>query len=153
MHSTCFFGSSTLKGLEEGKAKCFVVMESRAELAQVRDAKVQAVEAQVKQEDMVRAIEGVHSVLMEVCSEVYANSDHWLKYWNAMSAPSDDDWADRFSEDRDKLFLKDKLLVPQNRVEDLIEHWHNAGLMHPVRDKCQKDLGSRFFLPRDYCTV
>ena len=34
--------------LEEGQAKCFVVMGSRADLAQVRDAKVQAVAAQMK---------------------------------------------------------------------------------------------------------
>ena len=40
--------------LEEGDTKCFVVMGCRAELAQVRDAKVQAVEAQKKKEhDMV----------------------------------------------------------------------------------------------------
>ena len=66
--------------LEEGEAKCFVVMESRAELAQVRDAKVEAVEVQMKEEDMVRAIEGVQSVLMEDWSDDYANSDNWLKY-------------------------------------------------------------------------
>ena len=76
--------------LGEGEAKCFLVMGSRAELAQVRDAKVQAVEAQMEEEDMVRAIEGVQSVLMEDWSDYYANSDHWLKSWNAVSAPSDD---------------------------------------------------------------
>ena len=36
----------------------------------------------MKEEDMVRAIEGVQSVLMEDWSDDYANSDHWLKYWN-----------------------------------------------------------------------
>ena len=51
--------------LDSGEAKCFVVMGSRSELAQVGDAKVQAVEAQMKEEDKVRAIEGVQSVLME----------------------------------------------------------------------------------------
>ena len=45
--------------LEEIEAKCFVVMGSRAELARVPDAKVQAVEAQMKEEDMIRLIEGV----------------------------------------------------------------------------------------------
>ena len=69
-----------------------MVMGSRAGLAPVRDAKVQAVEAQRKEEDMVRAIGGVQSVLMEDWSDDDGNSDHWLKYWNAVSAPSDDDW-------------------------------------------------------------
>ena len=73
--------------LEGGEAKCFVVMESRAELAQVPDAKVQAVKAQVKEEDMVRAIEGVQPVLMEDWSGDYANSDDWLKYWNTVNEP------------------------------------------------------------------
>ena len=139
--------------LEEGEAKCFVVMGSRAELAQVRDAKVQAVEAQMKEEDMVRAIEGVQSVLMEDWSEDYATLDHWLKYWNAVSAPSDDDWPEGWTEDGDKLCLKDKLLVPENRLEDLIDHWDNAQLMHPGRDKLQKDLESMFLFPPGYYAV
>ena len=62
--------------LEEGEAKCFMVMGSRAELAQGRDAKVQAVEAQMKEEGMVRAIEEVQSVSMEDWSDDLANSDH-----------------------------------------------------------------------------
>ena len=55
---------------EEDEAKCFVVKRSGAELAQFRDAKVQAVEAQRKEEDMVRAIEGVQSVLMQDWSRI-----------------------------------------------------------------------------------
>ena len=112
--------------LEEGEANCLVVMGSRAELAQVRDARVQALEAQMKEEDMVRAIEGVQSILMEDWSDDYANSYHWLKYWNAVSTPSDNEWPEALTEDGDKLFLKDKLLVPENRLEDLIDHWYNA---------------------------
>ena len=77
--------------LEEGEAKCFVVIGSCAELAEVGDAKVQAVEAQMKEEDMVRAIEEVQSVWMEDWSDDYASWDSWLKYWNAVSAPSNDD--------------------------------------------------------------
>ena len=124
-----------------------MVMGYRVELAQLRDAQVQAVEAQMKEEDMVPAIEGVQSVLMEDWSDDYANSDHWRKYWNAVSAPSDDDWPKGLTEDGDKLFLKDKLLVSKNWVEDLIDRWHNAQLMHPGRDKLQKDLESRFLSP------
>ena len=60
---------------------------------------------------------------------------------------SDDDWPEGLTEAGDKLFLKNKLLVPENRVEDLINHWHNAQLMHPGRDKLQKDLESRLLFP------
>ena len=42
-----------------------MVMESRAELAEVGDAKVQAVEAQMKQADSVQAIQRVQSVWIE----------------------------------------------------------------------------------------
>ena len=66
-----------------------------------------------------------------------------------MSAPSDDDGPEGLTEDRDKLFLKYKLLVPQSQAEDLIDHWHNAQLMHPGRDKLQNDLESRFSFPPD----
>ena len=71
-----------------------------------------------------------------------------------MSAPCDDDWPEGLTEDEDKLFLKDKLLVPENWVEDLIAYWHNAQLMHPGRDKLQKDLESRFlFAPGRYAVL
>ena len=80
---------------------------------------------------MVQAIEGLQSVLMEDWSDDYANSDHWLKYWNAVSAQSEDDWLEGLTEDGDELFLKNKILVPEDRVEDLIDHWHNIQLMHP----------------------
>ena len=65
--------------LEEGEAKCFVVMGSSAELAQVRKAKVLAVKAQIMEEDMVGAIEGVQSFWMEGCFDDYRdrNSDNW----------------------------------------------------------------------------
>ena len=139
--------------LEEGEAKCFVVKGSRAELAQVQDAKVQAVEMQTEEKDMVRAIEGVQSVLMEDWSDDCANSDHWLKYWNAVSAPSDDDWPEGLTEDGDQLFLNNKLLVPENRVENLIDHWHTSQLVHPGRDELQKDLESRLLFNPGYYAV
>ena len=90
---------------------------------------------------------------MEDWSDDSAKADHWLKYWNAVSAPSDDDWPDRLTEDGDKLFLKDKLFLPENRLEDLMDHWHNALLMHRGRDKMQRDLESRFLFPRSYYAV
>ena len=136
--------------LDEGEAEGFVVMGSCAELAKVPDAKVQAVEAQLKVEDMVRAIEGVQSVLIKDWSDDYANSDHWLKYWNVVSAPYDNHWSEGLTEDGDKLFLHDKLLVPESGPEDLIEHWHNAQLMQLGRDKLQKDLESRCLFPLGY---
>ena len=70
-----------------------------------------------------------------------------------MSASSDDEWPAGLTEDGDKLFLKDKLLVPENRVEELIDHWHNAQLMHPGRDKMQQDLEWRFKFPPGYYAI
>ena len=90
---------------------------------------------------------------MEDWSDDYANSDHWLKYWNAVSAPSDDDWLEGWTKDGDKLFPQDKLLVPENQVEDLIDRWHNAQLIHLGRGKLQKDLESRFLFASGYYAV
>ena len=102
---------------------------------------------------MVAPVELVRSVLTEDWSDDYAASEHWSKYWNAVSAPSDDEWPEGLTEDGDKLFLKDKLLVPENRVEELIDHWHNAQLMHPGRDKMQQDLEWRFKFPLGYYAI
>ena len=71
----------------------------------------------------------------------------------AVSAPWDDEWPEGLTEDGDKLFLKDKLLVPENRVGELIDHWHNAQLMHPGRDKMQQDLKWRFKFPPGYYAI
>ena len=102
---------------------------------------------------MVAPVELVRSVLTEDWSDDYAASEHWSKYWNAVSAPSDDEWPEGLTEDGDKLFLKDKLLVPENRVEELIDHWHNAQLMHPGPDKMQQDLEWRFKFPPGYYAI
>ena len=63
------------------------MMGSSAEVAQVRDAKVQAVEARIKEEDIVRAIEGVQLILMEDWFDDSAQPDYLLRYCNAVSAP------------------------------------------------------------------
>ena len=57
------------------------------------------------------------------------------------------------TKDWDKLFLKEKLLVPENRGEDLIDHLHNAQFMQPGRDQLQKELESRFLFPPGFYTV
>ena len=82
--------------------------------------------------------------MVEDWSDDYANSDHWLKYPNAGGPPSDHNWPEGLTEDRDKILRKDNLLVPEKRVEDLIHHGHNAQLNHPGGDELQKDLESRF---------
>ena len=91
------------------QAKCFAVRGSRAEMAQVRDTKVQAVGAQIKQQDMVRAVAGVQLGLIEDRSDDYANFGHWRKYWKPVSVPFDEDWPVGLTEDGDRLSIKDKL--------------------------------------------
>ena len=109
------------KAMEQEGVKCFVVMANRTDLAKFRGARVQAIPEETLEQRS--------------------------RYWNAVSAPSDDEWPEGLTEDGDKLFLKDKLLVPENRMEQLIDHWHNAQLRHPGRDKMQQDLEWRFKFP------
>ena len=141
------------KVMEQEGVKCFVVMANRTDLAKFRGARVQAIREETLEQWMVGPVELVRSVLAEDWSDDYAASEHWSRYWNAVSAPSDDEWPEGLTEDGDKLFLKDKLLVPENRVEELIDHWHNAQLMHPGRDKMQQDLEWRFKFPPGYYAI
>ena len=141
------------KAMEQEGVKCFVVMANRTDLAKFRGARVQAIREETLEQWMVAPVELVRSVLTEDWSDDYAASEHWSKYWNAVSAPSDDEWPEGLTEDGDKLFLKDKLLVPENRVEELIDHWHNAQLMHPGRDKMQQDSEWRFKFPPGYYAI
>ena len=139
--------------MEQDGVKCFVVMANRTDLAKFRGARVQAIREETLEQWMVAPVELVRSVLTEDWSDDYAASEHWSRYWNAVSAPLDNEWPEGLTEDGDKLFLKDKLLVPENRVEELIDHWHNAQLMHPGRDKMQQDLEWRFKLPPGYYAI
>ena len=91
-----------------------MVMANRTDLAKFRGARVQAIREETLEQWMVAPVELVRSVLTEDWSDDYAASEHWSKYWNAVSAPSDDEWPEGLTEDGDKLFLKDKLLVPEN---------------------------------------
>ena len=141
------------KVMEQEGVKCFVVLANCTDLAKFRGARVQAIREETLEQWMVAPVELVKSVLTEDWSDDYAASEHWSKYWNAVSAPSDDEWPEGLTEDGDKLFLKDKLLVPENRVEELIDHWHNAQLMHPGRDKMQQDLEWRFKFPPGYYAI
>ena len=138
------------KAMEQDGVKCFVVMANCTNLAKFRGARVQAIREETLEQWMVAPVELVRSMLTEDWSDDYAASEHWSRYWNAVSAPSDDEWPDGLTEDGNKLFLKDKLLFPENRMEELIDHWHNAQLMHPGRDKMQQDLGWRFKFPPEY---
>ena len=141
------------KAMEQEGVKCFVVMANRTDLAKFRGARVQAIREETLEQWMVAPVELVRSVLTEDWSDDYAASDHWSRYWNAVSAPSDDEWPEGLTEDGDKLFLKDKLLVPENRMDELIDHWHNAQLMHPGRDQMQQDLEWRFKFPPGYYAI
>ena len=141
------------KAMEQEGVKCFVVMANRTDLAKFRGARVQAIRGETLEQWMVAPVELVRSVLTEDWLDDYAASEHWSKYWNAVSAPSDDEWPEGLTEEGDKLFLKDKLLVPENRVEELIDHWHNAQLMHPGRDKMQQDMVWRFKFPPGYYAI
>ena len=138
------------KAMEQEGVKCFVVMANRTDLAKFRGARVQAIRQETLEQWMVAPVELVRSVLTEDWSDDYAASEHPSKYCNAVSAPSGDEWPEGLTEDGDKLFLKDKLWVPENRMEELIDHWHNAKLMHPGRDKMQQDLEWRFKFPPGY---
>ena len=141
------------KAMEQEGVKCFVVMANCTDLAKFRGARVQAIREKTLEQWMVAPVELVRSVLTEDWSDGYAASEHWSKYWNAVSAPPDDEWPEGLTEHWDKLFLKDKLLVPENRVEELIDHWHNAQLMHPGRDKMQQDVEWRFKFPPGYYAI
>ena len=141
------------KAMEEGDTKCHVVMASKAELSQRRDARVPVLTEETLEECLMAPIEYAESVLMEEWSEEYAASEHWNRYWNAVSAPSDDEWPEGLTEDGDKLPLNDKLLLPGNWVEALIDHWHNAQHMHPGREKMQLDLDWRFEFPPGYYAI
>ena len=143
----------TEKTMEQEGVKCFVVMANRTDLAKFRGARVQAIREETLEQWMLAPVELVRSVLTDNWSDDYAASEHWSKYWNAVSAPSDDEWPEGLTEDGDKLFPKDKLLVPENRVEELIDHWHKAQLMHPGRDKMQQDLEWRFKFPPGYYAI
>ena len=96
------------KAMEEGDTKCFVLMASKAELSQRQGAAVPVLMEETSEKCLMAPIKCVESVLMEDLLEDYAAAEHWSKYWNAVSAPSDDEWPEGLTEDEDKLLLNDR---------------------------------------------
>ena len=92
------------KAMEQEGVKCFVVMANRTDLAKFRGARVQAIREDTLEQWMVAPVELVRSVLTEDWSDDYAASEHWSKYWNAVSALSDNEWPEGLTEDGDKLW-------------------------------------------------
>ena len=135
---------------QQSEAKCFLMMVSCAELAELRVANVQAVEVQMKKGHIFRATKGLESVLVEDWSDDYANSDAWLKYWNAVGAPFGNDSPKALTEDRDKCFRKEKLLRPENGMQDRIGHWYSAQSMHPGQDRLERHLELRIWSQPGY---
>ena len=82
------------KAMEQEGVKCFVVMANHTDLAKFRGARVQAIREETLEQWMVAPVELVRSVLTEDWSDDCAASEHWSKYWNAVSAPSDDEWPE-----------------------------------------------------------
>ena len=105
------------------------------------------------EECLMAPIEYVEPVLMEDRSENYAASEHWNKYWNTVSAPSDNECPEVLTDYRDKLLPNDKLMVPEKRVEALMNNWNNVQLLRPGRDKMQRDLQWRFEFPSGYYAI
>ena len=79
------------KAIEQEGVKCFVVMANRTDLAKFRGARVQAIQEETLEQWMVAPVELVRSVLTEDWSDDHAASEHWSRYWNAVTAPSDDE--------------------------------------------------------------
>ena len=141
------------KAMEQDGVKCFVVMTNRTDLAEFRGARVKSIREKTLDQWMVAPVELVKSVVTEDWSDDYAASEHWGRYWNAVRAPSENEWPEGLTEDGDKLFLKDKLLLSESRVEELMDHWHNAQLMHPGRDRMQQHLEWRLKFPPGYYAI
>ena len=68
------------KAMEEGNIRCSVIMASKAELSQRRDARVRVLMEETWEKCLLAPIEYVESVLMEDWSKGYAASEHWNKY-------------------------------------------------------------------------
>ena len=84
--------------MEQDGVKCFVVMTNRRDLAKFRGARVQFIREETLNQWMVAPVELVQSVITEDWSDDYAVSEHWGREWNAVSAPSDDEWPEGLTE-------------------------------------------------------
>ena len=98
-------------------------------------------------------IEYVDPVLLENWSEDYGPSEHWNKYWNAVSAPSDDELPKGSTEHGETLFLNEKRSVQKTPVQALIDHWQNAQFMHSRGAKMQWYLIWRREFPPEYYAI
>ena len=137
--------------LEEEGVKCFVVMASKTDTADPADpvmmrdmAETMSIRplaqmpASDKPHSKSKATSSTdanrstsQSCLREDWTSDYATSEAWAQYYKVISSPDDDEeWPQKLSVEHEKMFLNEKLLVPESRAKDLLDEWHPE-LMHP----------------------
>ena len=136
--------------LERGDAHCFVVMVHRADgapkertsaLAQ-RETSV-AHKRQVAQEAWLLNTKAppLKPCLAEDWEEDCAKSEYWATHWVASSKPESElAWPAGLRVDHGKLFVFDKLLIPEARMDQVVQEGHDQRLLHLGLEKMRLDL-------------
>ena len=60
-------------------------------------------------------------------------------------------WLAVLCVDDGKLFVFDKMPVPEARLDQAVQEWHDQRLLHPVLEKMRLDLKWRFEFPPGLC--
>ena len=127
--------------MEEEGVKCFVVIAADAPLR-----------TRMGRADRVLAPEGAQSdkhlfpesCLREKSTDDYAKSEAFEAEYRAVTDPDDGQkWPKGLTEEDGKLYQNGKLRVPQSRVLELCEAWHNH-MMHLGVEKQALDMQRRF---------
>jgi hypothetical protein len=88
------------------------------------------------------------SCIAENWDEDYAKSEFWSQQWEAGSKPESElAWPAGLRVDDGKLFVYDKLLIPESRMDQVIQEWHDQQLLHPGEEKMRVDMFQRFQFP------
>jgi transposase InsO family protein len=80
-------------------------------------------------------------------SKAYQTSLHWSSLWDDCEA-GDIEWPEHAKIHQGKLFLEEKLAVPEEYVEGVIREHHRAA-NHPGVERLLKDLLQRYAWPSD----
>ena len=147
--------------LEHGDAHCFVVMGQKAEgtpgqrtVALAKQEASMARDRQAATEAWLLNTEAAPLTfgLAEDWDEEYTKSEYWATHWEASSKPGSElPWPAGLCVDNGKLFVFNKMLINDTRMDQVVHDWYKQQLLHQGLERRRLDMKGRFEFPPGLC--
>ena len=149
--------------LECGDAHCFIIMAQPGDGTKTKraaaPARREALVARKRQATTEGWLDDAKATslalcLAEDCDKDYANPDFLATHCEATSRPESElAWPAGLGVDDSKLFVVDKMPIPEPGMDQVVQQWHDRQFLHPGLENMHLDMKRRFEVPPAFCNT